>query len=151
MRELAPGVALWVERMIDPECYQGDLPAQDEISATLMPILKRFANDQLPVLLDTAQCLLEWRQQHGDEELPRTLDERPFKLNGVEDTRVVIPYSYWMFQRPLDYYQGLAGAEREAAGSLLDQLGVLAAFEQAPTVRLKRVDNKLWFDQGASG
>jgi hypothetical protein len=132
--------------MIDEKCYEGELLANDEIPSTLMPLLQRFANDQLPVLLDTAKHLKRRRVSHADQKLPRILGMHSFTLDGATDTRAVIPYSYWMFRRPLDYYRSLKGAQRKAAEALLEQLGVLNAFAGTPPVRLVGSRNTVWFD-----
>jgi glutathione S-transferase len=78
MRESAPRVAAWVERMIDPQATAASaepdpLELADEIPATLMPVLSRFAREQLPVLVDTARVLDERADDIGAEEVPRFL------------------------------------------------------------------------------
>jgi len=110
MKERAPLVAKWVERMNNQEAYlqQGEWIADDHIPDTLIPILKRMATEQLPVLIDTDKHLAQWRIDNPEkEEIKRFIGRHDFTVEGVKAQRIIIPYSLWMFQRPIDFYQSL--------------------------------------------
>lgn len=153
MRECAPRVAAWVERMISPQAVAGaTTPEQtelnDEIPPTLMPVLSRFAKEQLPVLVDTARILGEHSNGIGEDEVPRFLGMHKVKIAGVPAERIVVPYSLWMFQRPLDFWHTLEGVERVRAKCLLDDIGAGGLFDIKQQVRLKRENNRLYLDRG---
>ncbi len=153
MRETAPGVAAWVERMISPQAVASAPTAEqsesaDEIPPTLMPVLSRFATEQLPILVDTARILDEHSDAIGADEVPRFLGMHPVKIAGVPTQRIVIPYSLWMFQRPLDFWRSLQGEGRLQTDRLLDEIGAGDLFDLQQQLRLKRANNRLYLDRG---
>ncbi len=153
MRESAPRVAAWVERMMSPQAVAGAANAgqaelADEIPPTLMPVLSRFAKEQLPVLVDTARILDERSDGIGTDEVPRFLGMHEVKIAGVPVQRIVIPYSLWIFQRPLNFWRSLEGEERDRATGLLEDMGAGDLFDIKQQVRLKRENNRLFLDLG---
>jgi hypothetical protein len=118
----------------------------DEIPPTLMPVLNRFAKEQLPVLVDTARILDEHSDGIGADEVPRFLGTHKIKIAGVPVQRIVIPYSLWIFQRPLDFWRSLQGEERVRADGLLVDIGAGDLFDIKQQVRLKREHNRLFLD-----
>ncbi len=126
MREIAPNVCKWVERMISDEPADGDFLANDEIPDTLLPILQRMASEQLPVLLDTDQRLSEWRKLNPErKDVERFIGMHKFEVEGVEAERAVLPFSLWMFRRPVDFYKSIENTEE------VDQLLASAGFGEA--------------------
>jgi hypothetical protein len=113
-----------------------------------MPVLSRFAKEQLPVLVDTARILDERSDGIGTDEVPRFLGMHEVKIAGVPVQRIVIPYSLWIFQRPLNFWRSLGGEERVRATRLLEDMGAGDLFDIRQQVRLKRENNKLYFDPG---
>ncbi len=153
MRESAPRVSAWVERMISPQAVASATTAErnelaDEIPPTLMPVLSRFATEQLPVLVDTARILDDHSAGIGADEVPRFLGMHKVKIAGVPAQRMVIPYSIWMFQRPLDFWRSLEGEQRVRAKRLLEDIGAGDLFEIKQRVRLKRENNRLYLEPG---
>ena len=149
MRKSAPRVVDWVERMISAQAFDTSavtdpLEVADEIPASLMPVLSRFANEQLPVLVDTARVLDDQAAGIGKEEVPRFLGTHQVKVAGVPAERIVIPYSLWMFQRPLDFLRSLKGEERIQADRLLELIGAGSLFDLQQKVHLKRENNRLY-------
>ena len=138
MREHAPAVAHWVERMNADEIATGDFLPDDEIPDTLMPILQRMASEQVPVLLDTDRKLLVWARENPDTEIPRIIGEHNFCVQGVTSIRAILPYSLWMFQRPVDYYQSLSGEQKGSLIKLLGGTGLTGALEGGLQNRLER-------------
>ena len=135
MRRLAPNVVRWVERMLQPPAPRsGEFAAGDEVPATLLPVLSRMMREQLPVLVDSAECVMRWVAGHPGERIPRVIGSHAFELEGVQGQRIIRPYSLWMLQRALQVYRSLAGAERERADRLLDSVGggALRGFEALP-------------------
>ncbi len=113
MRQRAPNVARWVERMQQPAEYTGPLLADDTIPETLLPILARLLREQMPVLTDTMRAVHAWCLDHPDTHpLPRVIGRHRFQLEGQHSERAIQPYAQWMFQRPARFYQTLSDTER---------------------------------------
>lgn len=143
MRERAPQVAAWVQRMQSDEPGSGDFLPGDEIPDTLWPVLERMAREQVPVLLDTEWRLLEWRREHPDtDEVPRVLGEHPFEIGGVVAHRAVLPHALWRWQRPRDFVHALSPAGRRPALELAARLGIRLALASRPRIRLVRRNNR---------
>ncbi len=104
LKNVAPNVVKWVERMIGDEIPSGDYLASDEVPESLDWIFNAIANQQAPVLMDTAEALHLWQEEHQTEEVPRILHEHEFEIEGVQSTRKIIAHAQYMMQRPLDAY-----------------------------------------------
>ena len=150
MRERAPNVVKWVERMVDEKPYlqSGEWLANDEIPITLEPILKRMASEQIPVLLDTDKQLTAWREKNPDhQEIERYIGTHSFEVEGVIGQRVILPYCLWMYRRSTDYYQSLEANEKTLIDEYLKPLGFGSALQQGLTNKLVRQHNKLQFQR----
>lgn len=150
MRKKAPAVIAWVERMNNTETslQTGEWLADDCIPETLTPILKRMVSEQLPVLLDTDKQLTQWRKENPSvKEIERFIGWHSFTVEGVTGKRVVLPYSLWMFQRSIDCYHESKVDEKKDLDRLLESLGFGQALSQGLNNRIRRVDNKLMFDE----
>ena len=110
MKRLAPKVAEWVERMVNvEEPLSSDFLPDDEVPATLFPVLERMISEQMPVLQSTADMFALWAEENAEEDIPRAVGMTPFEIEGVSGQRIAPPFSLWMFQRPIDFYTGLEG------------------------------------------
>ena len=144
MTERAPHLVRWVEQMMYPAGNaEGDFLPDDQVPATLLPVLQRMFAEQVPVLLETAQLLQQWAVDNPDtQEVPRVIGSLRYRLGDMEEERLAFAFNLWRWQRPHDFYQGLNGDARRAVGSLLgqEQLETLAA---ALPARVRRENNKL--------
>lgn len=147
MREQAPSVVAWVERMISEEPAEGAFIMNDEIPETLLPVLQRMAAEQLPVLSDTDTQLQQWHKKNPDEEIPRFIGKHKFMVEGVEGERIILPYSLWMFQRALKYYQRLLPAQQVKADQLLEQVNFGDTINNTSNLRLVRRNNRLYCEE----
>ncbi len=143
MRRIAPRVAEWVERMIDPEPCAGTFLADDAVPETVLPVLRRMADEQLPVIVDTVRRLERWLDEHPNERIPRAIGWHAFTIARGTDAevtaeRAVSPFDQWMFQRPWDYYHSLAGESRAAADALLREVGAYEAMQTPIRRRVAR-------------
>ncbi len=145
MRHTAPHVCQWVERMICEQANTGGFLAADEVPSTLNPILQRMATEQLPVLLNTAEKLYLWKQGNPDSDIPRFIGTHEFTLGGITEQRAVIPYSIWMWQRPLNYYQSLTSDEKQLLDPWLAKLGFKQALNTPIKAAVTRSNNILTF------
>lgn len=123
MRRVAPLVAQWVERMCAASGGNGQFLADDRIPETLLPVLKRMCDEQMPVLVDTARRVREWMREHPGEKLPRVLGKYAFRLGDQDGQRIIRPYSLWMLQRARDYYRTLDSTSKAAVDAMLHSIG----------------------------
>lgn len=125
MKSLAPRVARWVERMVEPpHPRRGEFLKDDEVPFTVVSILSRMMSEYLPVLEKTAAAFTEWaKDKQPGEEIPRALGMHEFTLGGVTAQRAIFTFDLWMLQRPLDHYRSLTGRAREQADALLERAG----------------------------
>jgi glutathione S-transferase len=143
MRRIAPQVAAWVERMTQPGDNHGEWLANDEIADTLTPIFKRMFAEHWPVLTSTATQLGVWAQENEGSGIPRRIGKHQFAINGVVETRALLPHSIWKMQRPLDYYNSLSGEDKQRTDDFLRRVDGLVAMQYQPSVRVTRINNKL--------
>lgn len=146
LRQRAPAVVRWVERMHGTAPARGEFLSDDEIPETLLPILQRMAREQLPVIRDTDRRLSEWRETEDagpGARVPRFIGTHPFTLGTVEGERAVVPYVLWMFARAVAAYGELAPEQRQGVDALLARAGFGDALRVGLRNRLARVDNRL--------
>ena len=144
MQRIAPNVYAWTQRMQQPSGEAGAFLPDDEVPATLYPILERLFREQFPPLQKTAVQVAQWAAQHPDKSvLPRFVGRHEFTLGDVVGRRCAIPFQQWMFQRPLDFYHSLDDGERARVDPLLQQLGGYDGLQQPVPVRLDYVDHQL--------
>lgn len=132
MERLAPRVAQWVRRMVEVEAPQsGSFLPDDEVPATLLPVLRRMMTEQMPYLQQVARMLGEWTRANEGDAPPRGLGMADFTIEGVTSQRMAFPFSLWMLQRALDHLASLSGEERSACEELLHEAGgeALLAFD----------------------
>ncbi len=144
MKERAPAVADWVERMTNPEPKSGGFLADDEIPRTLEPMLQRMFSEQGPVLSNTIDAVAQWaKENEGDSPLPRSIGKHDFSIGGCRGERSINPYHLWMWQRAYDQYQSLSTESRSQADALLRRLGGYELFQKAIPQRVTRKNNRL--------
>ena len=143
MRNLAPDVVDWVERM-NSGAAAGPLLPEDKVPETLLPILKRQMREQLPDLIDTARRLGEWAEVHpSGARVPRGLGVHDFTIGGQSGERASITFSLWRLQAALDHLGALEAGDRARAESLLAAVGGQALAGFALPRRLERRDFRL--------
>ena len=170
MRRLAPNVVLWVDRMMEgtgleerrrarTEPFEGvdrrasadDAPGflpDDEVPATLLPVLRRMVDEYFPVLDAELTAFDAWADEHAGEEVPRALGMHSFTLgrgtaHEVTSERAAFTFDLWMFQRPRDFLAGLDGADRAACEALMTGLGGLEVLTRETRHRLARENFRL--------
>jgi len=147
MRERAPRVADWVERMQNPDGKPGEFLSDDQVPETLYPMLRRMFEEQLPVLVDTLRRVGQWAAEHPEAKgIPRFIGKHAFKIGEVTAKRCVMPFAQWMFQRPLAHYQSLSQQDKARIDPLLGELGGLEGLNEPLAVPLKFEDYRLRLD-----
>lgn len=144
LKQRAPNLYRWVERMqFMQDARYGEFLPNDEIPSTLIPVLKRMVREQFPVLEATAKKLTTWIAKNPTKKhIPRVIGKHEFSIEGVEATRMIIPFSYWMFQRALNVYNSTHSTQ-ETLDGFLKELGGLSAFENQLQHELIYSDYKL--------
>ncbi len=129
MKRLAPKVAAWVERLVDvQQPLSGEFLPDDEVPATLIPVLERMMAEQMPFLQKTADMFAAWTKANPDAEIPRAVGMTDFTVEGVTGQRIAPPFSLWMLQRALDHYQELQDFDKSATDEFLSTIKGSSAF-----------------------
>lgn len=126
MRETAPVVCHWIERLNHPDPDDaGQWLAGDTLAPTIRPMLERIGRDAVPMLLDTVRDWEAWAEAQGEglDEVPRATGFHATSLRGVGFQQYTSPYTVWMVQRPLDAYRALSAADRAAVDRALAGTG----------------------------
>jgi glutathione S-transferase len=144
MKQLAPRVVDWVERMRSPKSQPAQFLAQDAIPSTIEPLLARMFRELGPVLERTIARLMAF-ESSASAPLPRSLGTDHFELAGATATRAIYPFNVWRWQRAYDEYQRLSADERRAADALADRIGARRLLQVPLTRRLRRIENRLAF------
>lgn len=140
MKRESPSVFRWVERMNacddDMPEFPGiapELPAGDEVPATLLPVLALMARDFLPELREQVAVTDAWLQAHPEitDGMPCTASpsERgfatgSFELRGATVSAALPVYTLCMLQRVTDAFDALGDDDRAAVTKLFSEAGL---------------------------
>jgi glutathione S-transferase len=146
MQKQAPHLYEWVQRMNRVPQIGEFLPG-DTVPETLLPVLRHMFAEHFPLLLDTVHRLETWLEENPERRrIPRVIGDHEFVMGGVKAQRKIFPYSQWMLQRALDYYQSLQGTDKASVDALLREVGGFEAMQASIRRRVRRVDNRLVAD-----
>jgi glutathione S-transferase len=145
MREVAPRVSAWVERMLAPVPRSGEFRPNDAVQPTLQPLVARMVREFGPVLERTIARLAEVAKDLAGEPLPRAIGRHRFEIDGAAGERAIYPFNVWRWQRAHDFYRSLSVELRARLAPELESTGARALLEQPLLPRLARRDNRLFF------
>jgi glutathione S-transferase len=148
LRERAPAVCHWIERMNhpDPESL-GAWRADDALAPALSPLLALIGRDAVPLILATARAFEAWADENPTaDRLPRVIGMHESALRGVRFQRWTTPYTLWMVQRPRDGYDALPPAARGKVDRALAGTGCEAALAYVARHRVVRRPYKLFLE-----
>jgi glutathione S-transferase len=148
LRERAPRVCHWIERMNHPEPgAAGDWLPDDGLAPTLRPLLELVGRDAASTILDCTAAFEAWADERppGREEPPRMVGVHATRLGSVAIERATSSYTLYMLQRPLDAYRSLPRADRDAVLGALDGSGCEALLRYEPRHRLGKRRFRLIF------
>jgi len=151
LRERAPRVCRWIERMNRPDpTAPGEWLPNDRLAPTLRDLLALAGRDAVPIVLDTVRAFEDWADTRPPDvdEPPRGVGSHETTLRGVRFTRFTGAYTLWMLQRPLDAYRALDAAGRAAVDAALAGTGCEALLSYVPRHRLGKRHFKLVFEKG---
>ena len=148
LRDTAPHVCAWIERMNHPTPRAGAFLANDALAPTLLPLLSLIGHDAVPLLLDNVRAFETWADAKPPAlvEPPRGVGFHWTRLRGVQFQRFTSPYTSWMVQRPLDAYHALQPAEGAQVDDAVQGTGVAALLQFRPRHRLRKCNFKLVFE-----
>jgi glutathione S-transferase len=163
VKRRAASVYRWVERMNAPDSGMAFFPERpteflpdDAVPETLMPILKLIADDYMPELASILDFMAGWVASHPDFPSGEPINPPGVLLLGTRNvlamhtvemrgrpvTRPVRYYSQWMFQRVLDHYTSLSGADRADVDAFLEPTGLLPYLGLEVPRRMERLNNQ---------
>lgn len=128
----------WVDRMMQPQPLSGDFLPNDELPATLDPILRTLCSEVGPWMqatLDAVQRALATLPP--GKLLPRGLGTIEFPMAGGTYRRAALPYVLWMLQRIQGVYAAMSPTDQQRVRAWLQPLGGDAMLN-LPLPRLRR-------------
>lgn len=134
-----PQLSAWVRRTHEPAPLSGAFLPDDQIPATLLPMLRTMLREMTPYLQATLDALRALPPQAaGSDRLPRLLGmvRQPLGEGSIE--RAAMPYTLWMAQRVLDVYRAMPPSDASRVAAWVDGLGG-GAFLRLDIPRLRRV------------
>lgn len=145
MREKAPRVAQWVERMRDPNVNSVNTFIEDDaIPASVLPFLRHQVATQLPVLQETLSRVSARALRSPDKKIPRFLGTVKYQIEGVSETRFINSYAQWMLQRPIAYFKSLTKSQQLEIVQWAKSVGLEALTSIEITTPIERRDNLLY-------
>lgn len=148
LRETAPRVCHWIERVNHPDPdADGEWLANDTLAATLRPFLELIGKDAVPLILDTVRDFETWADANraSSPEPPRAIGMHGTELRGVSFQRYTSPYTLWMLQRSLDVYGACDAAGRAAIDAAVAGTGIEAMLSYRPRHRVAKHNFRLAF------
>ena len=97
-----PNLTAWVLRTHHGDDARSDLPADDMIPETLMPVVQSVCDEFLPMIGSYRDGLVSFIEEKGlssGDALPRFVKRAEFPMVDGWFRRSIMPYSLWMMQR----------------------------------------------------
>ena len=164
MKNRAPNVYRWTERMNLPAIADGEFPEQanawfpnDAIPATLEPIIRLMFQDWGIQLLADADFVNAWLQANpdvargrlasadGERRVHPVLGEISYAWRGVTVNRGSAPHGLWHFERGARLARALEGEAKRRFDELLQRLGGSEVLQIISSRPLEREDDALVF------
>ncbi len=142
MKNRAPNVYRWTERMNLAAIADGEFPEQaeayfpgDSIAPTLEAVLKIMFRDWRPEILANTECYNAWVTagegrktdelvaHDGQRTVHPTLGPIEYELGGCRIRRASAPHTVWHFDKAASHAMGLVGKSAEALAALLKRTG----------------------------
>ena len=147
LRERAPAVCHWIERMNHPDTFGSWLP-DDALAPTLRALLALIGRDAVPFVLDIVRAFEAWADLNtGADELPRGVGMHETLLRGATFQRFTTAYTPWMLARTRTAYAQLAATARAAVDRALAGTGCEPLFAYVPRHHVVRRPFKLHLER----
>ncbi|MBP6683091.1 MAG: glutathione S-transferase family protein [Halioglobus sp.] len=164
MKNRAPNVYRWTERMNLPAIADGEFPEQalewfpdDAIPATLEPVLRLMFQDWGTQLLADAAFVNAWIESNpdvqkgqlasadGQRKVHPALGEIRYSWRGVTVKRASAPHGLWHFERGARLARELQGEAKQRFDTLAQRLGGSEVMRIRTLRPLEREDDALVF------
>ena len=153
MKNRAPSLFRWTERMNAPHADYSDMPyytPNDELPETLAPLFKYIADYFLPELHMNVEIMNAL--PGGESGSPATINPKMavigfggFKHGKVNIQCAVRPIRFYMLQRVTDYFAKMSKADQDAALNYLKPLGLAPLITLTAKHRVTRKDHtEVW-------
>ncbi|MGR8949076.1 MAG: glutathione S-transferase family protein [Gammaproteobacteria bacterium] len=155
MRDQAPRVCEWIERMRQVPAPSSHHAIEEKIAPTLIELLQVITRDYSPMIIaaiGTAHHYLRTnRAITAGEPLPRYLGEHVFTVGRGADfvasgTRSVHTVEIWKFQRLLSSYRNLSVAQRNSISRLVLSLGLQEMINTELPLTIKHQEYRFYLD-----
>lgn len=160
IKQRAPRVGRWVERMITSEPYEheypagGGLVADDALPETLLAMMRYVGEEWLPEVAAQVEFGNSWLAERPDIEpgtngqddpASRGLGAVTFEWRGIEITTGVMPYRFWLLQRLQDDADSASDDDRRRIRDVFTETGVSGVLDHRTIRRVERVDHlEVW-------
>ncbi len=152
-----PHLIAWIERMGAPSSEtnsatnneaKGDFLANDEIPATLTPILKTIFSEQFEFSNKVINSIQDYANNQPDaKRVSRITGQTDYTIGGVNGKRSMFSFVQWKVQRVWDALHHLKGSEADDAKAWLKTLGGDALIDMKIEHRVKREGNSEVLDR----
>ncbi len=136
-----PNLQRWVEKMARGDRAPGDLLTNDEIPATLMPVIDIIFSEYSPAMEATAaeiSKIVESKQLKSGDELPRTTARIDMPMMGGQYKRGSFTYSVWRMQRLQNKVTAYSAEDKNRLNAWLSSRGQLDFLSLDFGAKLKR-------------
>jgi hypothetical protein len=139
MKDRAPNVYRWTERMNLAAISDGEFAdqsaaylADDEIPATLEPLLRLIFADWGPGLAADADCFNAWAVAQPPDQLVSVDGKRrvhpnlgpvEYRWRGITVRRASAPHGLFLFMKAADFARGLSGHAAARLSGLMQRTG----------------------------
>ncbi|MFP3978715.1 glutathione S-transferase family protein [Marinobacter sp. KMM 10035] len=111
-----------------------DLPTNDQIPDTLIPVLQAMSSLQAPLLEQAIQGVKSWADENpAKDKIPQRLGDARLTIEGESETRYNVSYPYWMVQR---INQNVEAGSSELKG-FIQELGLASVFSEPLPVKVE--------------
>ncbi len=158
MRQKAPKVARWVERMNAPEAKWIDHPeSQGDITPAAIPdtlksLMRYVSEEYLPEIAAHVSFANHWLSKNPDLKEGTNGLENPakrfigladFTWRGTDIKTLVMPYRFYLLQRVQDSYDSCTAEERDALETIFAETGLS---DLLTLKTLRRVERKNYLE-----
>lgn len=160
MRQSAPSVARWVERMNSAEENWADHPAdtalidEQSLPDSLIALMAFIADDYLPEISAHIEFANRWLDERPtlpagsngfDKPTERAIGSAEFDWRGIRLTTSVMPYRFYLLQKLQDHYAQADTGNRKCIASIFADAGLQKLLTDRVKRRIERVNHlEVW-------
>lgn len=160
IKQTAPRVSRWIERMNSPEEKWAEYSQHDtmidasNLPDTLLKLMAYIAEEYLAEITAHIEFTNAWLAERPDLEAGTNGLDKPgtrfigscgFQWRGIELQTSVMPYRFYLLQRIQDCYDRASKAEQAAIEAVFEQTGLLPLLSTRTTRRVERVNHlEVW-------